>query len=275
MQRFWRLAIQFFRFYYSADTRFQVHSPFVFELVNQVLEDRRWYYAFRDVEAIRANMLNSPVQLEVADFGAAAVGHSPVRREMPLRRLARRSASSPAQGRRLFRLANWLKPARMLELGTSVGVGAMYLTSAVRESRFISLEGSDACAHIARANLGILNLHRHAEIIVGPFQQTLQPALQELGQVDMAFFDGHHRKMPTLEYFEEVLGHSHDRSVLVFDDIYWSAEMTDAWKRIQNHPRVTLTVDCFDLGFVFVNPEFKSKQHFRLVPAFWKPWKIW
>ncbi len=275
MQRFWRLAIQFIRFYFSADTRYQVHSPFVFELVNQVLEDRRLYYAFRDVEAIREKMLTSTVQLEVADYGAAAVGHSPLRRELSLRRLARRSASSAVQGRRLFRIANWLKPRHILELGTSVGVGAMYLTSAARNARFVSLEGSEACAHIARANLGILNLHGNAEIIVGPFQQTLQPALDEMGQVDLAFFDGHHRKMPTLEYFEEVLGHTHDKSVLIFDDIYWSAEMTDAWKRIQEHPRVTRTVDCFDLAFVFINPEFKSKQHFRLVPAFWKPWKVW
>ncbi len=275
MRHFWQRAARFLTFYYSANTRFQVHSPFVFELVTNVLEDRRWYYAFRDVEAIRGNMLDSAVVLDVADYGAVSVNPAPMHRTVPLRRLARVSASSPGQGRRLFRLTNWLKPRRVLELGTSVGVGAMYLASAARDARFVSLEGSEACAHVARANLGILNLHRHTEVIVGPFHQTLQPALETLGKVDLAFFDGHHLKMPTLEYFEEVLEHTHERSVLVLDDIYWSAEMTAAWEQIRQHPRVTLTVDCFDLAFVFVNPDFKVKQHFRLVPVSWKPWKIW
>lgn len=275
MYSFWYRLRQFLRFYLAADTRYQVHSPFVFEFAGEVLEDDRWYYAFEDVEAIRARMLNSDVTLNMTDYGASDAGKAPVEKQAPLRGVARVAASSPAQGRRLFRLVRWLKPGRILELGTSVGVGAMYLAAAAREARLLSLEGSEACVHVARANLGILNLNHRAEVIQGAFSDTLPGALQSLGQVDLAFFDGHHRKAPTVAYFEQCLSHVHERSVLVFDDVYWSPEMTAAWEQIRQHPRVTLSIDCYDLAFVFFNPDIKEKQHFRLTPSAWKPWKKW
>ncbi len=275
MHFLWYRIKQFLRFYLAADTRYQVHSPFVFEFANAVLEDDRWFYAFEDVEAIRHRMLNSEVHLNMNDYGASDDGITGASKQIPLRRIARLAASSPAQGRRLFRLAEWLKPERMLELGTSVGIGAMYLAAAAREARLLSLEGSEACTHVARANLGILNLNHRADVIQGAFSDTLPRALQSLGQIDLAFFDGHHRKVPTIAYFEQCLSHVHERSVLVFDDVYWSPEMTAAWEQIRQHPRVTLSIDCYDLAFVFFNPDIKEKQHFRLTPSAWKPWKKW
>ncbi|MCC6460813.1 MAG: class I SAM-dependent methyltransferase [Saprospiraceae bacterium] len=265
---------QFLRFYAAADTRYQVHSPLVFDLANALLEDRRWFYAFRDVEAIRARMLKSTVQLDIEDFGAASDGATPIRRRGSLSEQVRKAASSPRKGRLLFRLANWLKPERMLELGTSAGIGALYLASAARQARFISLEGSEALAQVARANLGILGLHHRAELRTGAFRDTLEPALQQLQHVDLVYFDGHHHRESTLAYAEQCLRYVRDHSVLVFDDVYWSAEMTSAWRQIQQHPRVTLTVDLFDLALVFVNPDVKTRQHFRLVPGSWKPWKM-
>lgn len=264
----------YLRFYAAADTRYQVHSPFVFEWVNAVLEDRRWYYAFEDIEAVRREMQASPITLEVEDHGSAASAETPVLRQIPVRNLARKATSSPCQGRMLFRTAQWLHPARMLELGSSVGIGAMYLASAARHARLISLEGSDTVAHVARTNLGILDLHHQAEVVSGPFQRTLGPALEALGQVDLIFFDGHHREAATLDYFERCLPYCHAGSVLVFDDMYWSAEMTAAWEKIKQHQRVTLSIDCYDLGLVFLNPELGPKKHYRLVPLQWKPWKV-
>ncbi len=249
-------------------TKYQLHSPFVFELAQEVLDDDRWYYAFRDVEQVREQMLHSDLELEVTDFGAGA---GPARR--PLRQLARRAASSPVQGRMLFRLANRLAPKTMLELGASVGVGAMYLASAVRSARLITLEGCPECARVARTNLGLLEL-RNAEVVTGEFGQTLPAALEHLKTLDLVFIDGNHRAEPTLGYFENCLPYSHERTVFVFDDVYWSSGMKKAWQSVQNHARVTLTIDFFDLSLAFIDPGFREKQHFRVVPAYFKPWKV-
>lgn len=328
MQILWYRFRQFLNFYRQAATKYQLHSPFVFELANAVLGDKRWYYAFRDVEELRRRMLASDVRVNLVDFGAAPPGPpergsvaSPLTsgeafsekgianlsqsgkkeekvislqiphadldekknvslfpsggggRGATLRHITRRAASSPRQGHMLFRLAARLAPKTMLELGTSVGIGTAYLASAMRSARFVSLEGNPDCAQVARANLDVLGLN-HVEIVTGEFDKTLPQALEKLQSLDFVFIDGNHRPEPTLRYFENCLPFASERAVFVFDDAYWSPGMTRAWEHICRHPRVTLTVDFFELSLAFINPDFKEKQHFRIVPVSWKPWKV-
>jgi len=47
------------------------------------------------------------------------------------------------------------------------------------------------------------------------------------------------------------------------DDIYWSSDMEKAWKSIQEDPRVTTTIDLFQLGIVFFNPDL-HKNHYKM-----------
>ncbi len=270
----WRQALHFPGFYLAADTQYQLHAPFAFELARAVLEDRRWYYAFDDIEAIRARMLRSKVSLGLIDYSSTPAGRQPLARQVPLARVARRSSSSPRQGRWLFRLAQLLQARQILELGTSVGIGAMYLASGARSAQLVSLEGSPDYTHVAATNLEILGLQKNCTLLNGPFQQSLDQALRRHDPWDLIFFDGHHQEAATLAYFEQCLPHLSATGVAVFDDIYWSAEMLAAWKKIQAKPQVTLSIDLFDLGLVFINPELKSGQHLKLVPTRWKPWKM-
>ena len=80
--------------------------------------------------------------------------------------------------------------------------------------------------------------------------------------MDLVFIDGNHLKIPTLEYFTWFLEKSTEQSIFIFDYIHWSAEMEEAWKQIQTHASVTLTIDLFFVGLVFFNKDFKARQHF-------------
>jgi len=62
-----------------------------------------------------------------------------------------------------------------------------------------------------------------------------------------------------MAYFEAILEAVHENSILVFDDIHWSAEMEQAWAQISAHPRVTLSIDLFFIGVVFFRQEICSK----------------
>jgi hypothetical protein len=80
----------------------------------------------------------------------------------------------------------------------------------------------------------------------------------------MFLIDGHHAFQPTLDYADLIFEKANQGSVLLFDDIHWSKEMEAAWSDIQQHPSVTLTIDLFFIGLVFINPDFKVKQHFTI-----------
>ncbi len=263
-------------FWLKAKTLYQTHSPLAFEWVQSVLEDERHYYAFDDIEALRRQMLSSSLTLDVEDYGRADEQGRPMHRRVSLRRLAKHASSPSLQGRWLFRTAQWLRPQRLLELGTGLGVGTAYLAAGVgRGARVVSLEGCPACAQVAEAHLDMLRLGDRVRIRSGPFVQTLPQALRDLGTLDFVFFDGHHRGAATVAYFEQCLPLAHAQTIFAFDDIYWSADMTKAWQHIRAHPRVTLSIDCYELTFAFFHPALREKQHLTLAPTSWKPWKRW
>jgi predicted O-methyltransferase YrrM len=125
------------------------------------------------------------------------------------------------------------------------------------------LKGSKDIAAIAAENFASLQLHNiHQQ--TGNFDDLLPSVIHHLSSIDLAYIDGNHRYEPTLRYFTQLLPALHNNSILVFDDIHWSADMEKAWRQIQQHPAVQCTVDIFFLGFVFFRKEFKVKQHFTV-----------
>jgi hypothetical protein len=67
----------------------------------------------------------------------------------------------------------------------------------------------------------------------------------------LVFIDGNHRKEPTVEYFNRMTELSDNNTVIVIDDIYYSPEMSDAWKEIKQNEKVSFTIDIFRMGIVF------------------------
>ncbi len=236
-----------------------VHSPFVYRFVRDVLNDKRHFYAYTHVEALRATLLNDKTMVEVQDLGAGSV--SGARKKKSISMLARSSSKSPKYGQLLHRISNYFQPAVILELGTSLGISTAYLASGSPHSKLITCEGSEASAAIARKNFARLNL-TNIQVKDGHFDHILPGLLQQHPILDLVFIDGNHRKEPTLRYFEMMKPNLNQDSVLIFDDIHWSAEMEAAWETIKADPMVTCTIELFFIGLVFFKPDFKVPQHF-------------
>ena len=161
----------------------------------------------------------------------------------------------------LFRMVNFYQPRNILELGTSLGITTSYLANGNLAGEVITMEGSHEIANVARRNFVSLNL-KNIQLIEGDFDKTLPSIKNQFSVVDLAFIDGNHRKEPTLNYFKQILNCSTQSTILIFDDIHWSREMEEAWKEIQSHNSVTLTIDLFFIGLIFFRKENKVKQHF-------------
>jgi len=108
----------------------------------------------------------------------------------------------------------------------------------------------------------------------GNFSDCLPKVLDEIKTLDFLFVDGDHTAASTLSYYRQCLARKSNNSVFVFADIHWTAEMEGAWQQLCAMPEVTLSVDLFHLGILFFNPDFKEKQHVRIVPKAWKPWRM-
>lgn len=256
-----QLAFKFFRYFLFASNGkgHGIHSPFVFEFVTKVLNDRRQFYAYNANEQVRNKMLGNNEVITIEDFGAGSVSGSSSQRKVSA--IARSSLKPAKYSRLLFRIVDYYKMSCVVELGTSLGITTAYLASANINGRIYTLEGAPQIAAIAQQNFADLGLQNIISK-VGNFDDTLAPLLQQLPSIDMAFIDGNHRKEPTLRYFKQLLQVSAEHTILIFDDIHWSRDMEEAWAEIKAHPRVTLTIDLFFIGLVFFRKEQKAVEHF-------------
>jgi predicted O-methyltransferase YrrM len=238
-----------------------IHSPFVFEFVTKVLNDRTNYPRYNAIEKLRRKLLsdNTPVPFE--DFGAGPAMRSTNVFSKNVRWITQNAAKSPKYAQLLYRIVQYYQPHYVLELGTSLGISTAYLASGDDRSVVVTGEGNHVLASMAKNNFKELGLE-NIQVVTGNFDNTLPQMVSGLPHVDLVFIDGNHREQPTINYFNQMLQCTSASAILIFDDIYWSEGMEKAWKRIQDHPSVMLSVDLFRVGIVFFRPEFKVKQHF-------------
>ncbi len=258
-----QLARKYFKYYIAAANSkgHGIHSPFVFEFIKFVKNDKRHYTCYYEIEKLRKNLLADKSFIEVEDFGAGSAVIKTNTRAVS--KMARSSLKPKRFAQLLFRIVQHYKPKTIVEFGTSFGITSAYLAFAHADAKLYTLEGAPAIARIARQNFRDLGL-RNVEILEGDFSKTMPELFSRIHQVDLAFVDGNHRKKPTLEYFHVLLKYATPYTILVFDDIHWSREMEEAWAEIKAHESVTLTLDLFFIGVVFLRKEFKQKQHFSI-----------
>ncbi len=238
-----------------------IHSPFVFDFIKNVLRDKKRYGPYHIIEAARQQLLKRSATIEVADLGAGSGIIKTNKRVVA--DIASSSLKPVKYAQLLYRIVKYYQPQTILELGTSFGITTCYLATGNANAKVYTIEGAAAIAGIAQETFDGLQL-KNIELTEGNFDDALPVLLAKINTIGLAFIDGNHRAAPTLNYVQQLLQHSKVATILIFDDIHWSAEMEEAWTSIQQNPKVTLTIDLFFIGIVFLNPDFKIKQHFTI-----------
>ncbi len=266
------MIIPFIKYYFKSETKYGTHSPFVFSLIEEVLEDDRHYYAFDHLDYLRDQLKKNDQVISVTDFGAGSRKLKSNQRKIS--DIAKTSLTGKRLSEFLFRLTLWSKPRTILELGTSLGLSAAYLAKGYKASRLITLEGCPNIAAAAKHNLEYLELENQVEIRVGEFANTLEESIEALGELDMVFIDGHHAEQPTLDYWEKVKPRLSSGALVIFDDIHWSHGMEAAWEAIKKDEGVYLSVDLFYKGIIQWKKKDLTAEHFTIIEKKWKPWRM-
>ena len=237
-----------------------LHSPFVFDLYCDEIAHRKTYYQFSLIEQLRDNLLISDKTISIHDLGAGSNGK--IKQSRKVKEIADSSLCNSKTGELLFKLANKFQPKHIIEIGTSLGISTLYLASGCRTATVHTLEGSEHILNIAQQQFQLAGQNNIVSIL-GNFDNTLKPLLDSIESVDFVYFDGNHQYDPTIKYFEWCLSKCTEKSVFIFDDIYWSPEMKKAWNEISSRPEVKISIDLYDLGLVFFR-NHQPKQHFTL-----------
>ncbi|PWB26111.1 O-methyltransferase [Flavobacterium sp. HTF] len=252
----------YIKFLWNSKNEHAVHSPFVFNLLTKCFYDKKSKPEYLVLKNYRRSLLENKNFIEVTDFGAGSRVFKSNTRQIS--KIAKTAGISPKRAELLFRVVRYFQPESVLEIGTSLGLATSALALGNPKAKVITLEGCPNTSSVAKNQLEDFN-YQNVNPIITEFESYFKNIQRELKteteNFDLIYFDGNHSKKATLAYFDLLLPTITNDSVWIFDDIHWSPEMEEAWDSIKNHPKVKVTIDTFQWGFVFFRRE-QPKEHF-------------
>lgn len=248
----------YLKFLWNSKNEHGVHSPFVFSLLTKCFYDKRPKPEYSILNSYRESFLENKNFINVTDFGAGSKVFKSNKRQIS--KIAKTAGISKKRAELLFRVTNYFEPKNILEIGTSLGLATSALALGNPKAKVITLEGCMETANECELQLQKFNFN-NVENVISEFELYLNNLESETLNFELIYFDGNHSKKATLAYFDLLLPTIDNDSVWIFDDIHWSSEMEEAWEIIKKHPKVTVTIDTFQWGFVFFRYE-QEKEHF-------------
>ncbi len=255
-----KFILRYFKYRLKAKSALKIHSPFIYDLVTEVFQDKLHYKEYDIIDKFRSKLLRDHSVMEVIDFGAGSKGKHYSTYYSTVHKIAKRTSQPKKFSNLLFRLVKHFRPGNIVELGTSFGLSTISIALANPESKFTTIEGCSAVVAKAKDNFDSLMLD-NINILIGNFDHILPEYFRTIDNIDLVFFDGNHKKEKTLEYFNICLPYVNNNTIFVFDDIHWSTGMEEAWQIIKEHEEVKVSIDLFFMGLVFFRKEL-SKQDF-------------
>ncbi|MBK7343380.1 MAG: class I SAM-dependent methyltransferase [Saprospiraceae bacterium] len=245
-----------------------MHSPILYAFCRQVLDDRRSFYAFDELEGWRKQLLSNQEQIQRADFGAGSkILSSP---NQSVSAIAKSSLSQPWKCRFLFRLVQWWHPDLIVEFGTSLGISTAYMSASCKPCPIITIDGDSKLQMVAQTGWVHLGLN-HIEPWHSSFEDALLRVPWSKPDRLLIFLDGDHRPDRIEAILHHIYSHSRTPFIVILDDIRWSEEMWAGWcKWIRQWP-VGAWLDLFQGGIWIHDPAFQDMQHQVLIPSRFKP----
>lgn len=230
-------------------------SSFEYGLYTRALNPADNHSSNTEIENIRKKWLNSNQSIESIVFGA----ESTVSESKNVRQIAAEGISHWKLSKQLCGVIDHLGCESVLELGTSLGINAAYLAGCQTVTRLVSVDANSHLINLAKQTLHQAEIP--VELITGEVDAAIEELVKRNESFDLVFVDANHTYEATLRYFQFLKHLIHDESVIIFDDINWSPEMTKAWNEIKADAHVTMAVENFQIGLIFFNSKYTRKSY--------------
>ena len=235
-----------------------IHSPFVYDLITKCFYDKTPFSAYHNLKALRNELIHNQDLVNIKYYSEASKVFKSNHKKIST--IVKDEGSSYKKQKQLYRIANYFKPKKVLELGTSVGLGSAAIAIASKNCIITTVEVNKNISAIAKKVFQSYQLN-NIQIETSSFKNFFKKTNNE--NLDLVYLDGTYDKNSTIENFNSLLKYSHNESVFIFNNIYRSKEMTEAWNIIKKQKEITVSIDTFYWGFLFFRKE-QPKQHFTI-----------
>jgi predicted O-methyltransferase YrrM len=240
-----------------------IHSaqpPFLYNFILNIFNKKNKHPELANCIKEKKNLFLDSSPITITDYGTG--NKQGLKYDTMVSQQAKRSLKSNREIKYLFQFVAHYQPSFIIELGTSFGISTLAMASASPNSEIISFEGCPQTATKA-INLFQKNEIHNTSFVIGNIDEVLENSIPKGKTFDLAIVDANHTYEHTLKYFFMLKNMRNSKSVIIFDDIHWSKDINNAWNEIKADEDVQLTVETWNFGFVFFNPDL-SKQDFIL-----------
>ena len=212
--------------------------------------------SFIDCCEYRLNMLADSTELNVTDFGTGKSGMRKVKK------IAKSSSTEPRYGGVIQKIIDSFSIETTLELGTSIGIGTMFLAKVNSKINVTTIEGCPETYKFAKSEFAKRKI-KNVCFINDNFDHLFDSNALNGQKFDLSLIDGNHTYEATLRYFNHIVtNHCGQKSIIIIDDINWSRDMFRAWKEISSRMQNSLRLNLFRMGIIFSGYDF-SKDEIR------------
>ena len=253
------LLKEYFRYFHYKTDEHSLHSPFFYQFYDKLIKQKSRSKEWKTIEGARNKLLKDTREIKLIDLGAGSKVEKSDSRT--IKSIAKYSLSSPKFSQFLCTLIRYLNFTTIIELGTSLGINSAYLASANPTASLFTFEADPSAMKIAKR---VNSTRKNIQYFLGDIANLLPEMLKEnKAPIGLVYADANHTYEATIDYFDIILPNLSSNSIYIIDDIHWSKSMKKAWEELKKHTAVTTSIDLFDAGLLFFNPDFK-KQHYVL-----------
>lgn len=198
-----------------------IHSPFVFNFITKVIEEKTQYHAYEDVR----NYLSHFPDISF--------------RENKTHRL-------------LLKVVNYFNIKKIVELGSGTGINTLYMTVTASDIECLSVELSPEKYNKAQMLYNEWNRN-----ILQSKEQF--PLISE--KKDCIFVDLKNYKVPHNELIVYLISLVHKDSVIIIDGIRTNRKLQTLWRMLVQHDETIVSLDLFHIGILFFDKKYYKRNY--------------
>ncbi len=216
-----------------------VHSPFVYNLITKVIEEKTPYYAFDKIKNVTQE--------------------SNERKSANNRFFAKKNREH-RYGTLLFRLINFFKCNVVLEIGSPEEAIGLYMASANSECKCIVLdEDKYLCSRIKeladKADL------KNLQTKCGSYSEKIHEVFEEEEKIDLIFINiPEHDNCPDI--LSKSISNAGENCIFVLNGIRKNQRMKKLWDNVTQNSQITISIDLYTSGIFFLRKNI-YKQHYK------------
>ena len=228
-----------------------VHSPFAYNFIVNIIEEKLPYYVFEDIEKRRTELLNNKDTVEFSS-------QKGVIKKKTVAEITLKETQSGKYGALLFRLVNFMQSKHILQVGASTGIMTLYMASVRKDMQCIVLEERKELVPIVQEQCDALSLN-HVKVEQGEYLNLIENVLKKQDYFDLIFLNT--ARNPELTH--KILSKHICTRFLVVDGIYRDKKTKVLWESVKNNPHAKITIDLYYLGIALFDGKF-YKKHYKV-----------